>query len=152
MGAGRVEDARTGARAATWMAITPLAMAGLVYAIAPEALLGLFTSDREIVSIGAPALIVGAFEGIFLGAFQTISGGIRGAGDTRTPMLVTITGVWLVRLPMCALLGLPPELTWGLGLGLGLTGIWLGTLLDWSFRCTLIMLAFNAGRWKKMKV
>ncbi|MHC4598611.1 MAG: MATE family efflux transporter [Planctomycetota bacterium] len=152
LGAGRPEDALRGAKVATWMAVVPLVTAGLVFLFIPDRLIGLFTDNWVIVAIGVPALIIGAFEGLFLGAFQVLSGGMRGAGDTRTPMVVTTTGIWLVRLPLCAFFGPPPEMTWGLGLGLGLKGVWMGTLTDWVVRAVLITLAFKRGRWRKTKV
>lgn len=152
LGAGRPEDALRGVKVATWMAVVPLMTAGVVFILAPGRLIGLFTDDPGIVAIGVPAIIVGAFEGFFLGAFQVISGGLRGAGDTRTPMIVTTVGIWLVRLPLCALLGLPPERTFGLGLDLGLMGVWIGTLVDWVVRWSLVTLAFNRGRWRSLEV
>jgi putative MATE family efflux protein len=152
LGAGRPQDALRGAKVATWMAVIPLMTAGVFFILFPGPLIGLFTDDPSIVAIGVPALIIGAFEGFFLGAFQVISGGMRGAGDTRTPMIVTTVGIWLVRIPLCTLLGLPPEKTFGLGLDLGLMGVWIGTLTDWVVRWALITLAFNRGRWRRMKV
>ena len=152
LGAGRPDDAFRGARIATWMASLPLVTAGVVFILIPEVLIGLFTDDWRVVAIGVPALIIGAFEGLFLAANQVLGGGMRGAGDTRTPMIVTTVGTWFVRLPVCAVLGLPPEMTLGLGLGLGLKGVWIGTLTDWVVRGVLITIAFRRGRWRKMKV
>lgn len=152
LGAKRPEDAARGAKVATWMAATPLVLAGVVFILFPDTLIGLFTEEGAIVAIGVPALIIGAFEGLFLGAFQVLAGGMRGAGDTRTPMLITTFGIWFVRLPCCVFFGLPPELTLGLGLGLGLKGIWIGTLIDWVVRATLAVLAFKRGRWRRMRV
>ncbi len=152
LGAGKAEDARRGAKVAVWMAVTPLVLAGVVFILVPERLVGLFTDDVRIIWIGVPALIIGAFEGLFLGTFQVLSGGMRGAGDTRTPMLVTALGVWAVRIPLCAFFGLAPEQFFGIGLGLGLRGVWMGTLIDWIVRATLITIAFKRGRWRRMKV
>jgi putative MATE family efflux protein len=152
LGAGRPEDALRGAKVATYMAVVPLVSAGIVFILIPDKLIGLFTSNWVIVAIGVPALIIGAFEGLFLGAFQVLSGGMRGAGDTRTPMIVTTVGIWVVRLPVCCFLGLPPEVTFGLGLGLGLKGIWMGTLIDWVIRAVLITVTFKRGRWKHTQV
>jgi putative MATE family efflux protein len=152
LGANRPRDALLAAKFSTWLVGVLLVAIGIVFIVAPAPLISLFTNDRTIVAIGVAPLIVGAFEGFFLGVFQVLSGGIRGAGDTRTPMIVTILGVWVVRIPACAILGLPPELTFGLGLDLGLFGVWLGTFCDWFVRAVLITIAFNRGRWKSMKV
>jgi putative MATE family efflux protein len=152
LGAGRPEEALRAAKISTWLVSVSLVAIGIVFILLPGPLIGLFTTDWAIVAIGVPPLIVGAFEGFFLGVFQVLSGGIRGAGDTRTPMIATTVGIWIVRLPACALLGLPPEKTFGLGLDLGLLGVWLGTFLDWVTRAAIVTIAFNRGRWKTMKV
>ena len=64
----------------------------------------------------------------------------RGAGDTRSPMLVTLVGCGVMRLGACYLLAWP--------LGLGLIGIWIGTTLDWFVRASWITFIFWRGRWK----
>jgi putative MATE family efflux protein len=149
LGARKPEEATRGVRVATYMAMAVLVSTGIVFFIIPSTLIGFFTDDERVIAIGVPALRIGACEGVFLAVVFVISGGLRGAGETRTPMIVTIVGTWLVRLPAVALLGLRPEQTMGLGLGLGLKGIWMGSLIDWIVRMTIILIAYRRGRWKE---
>jgi MATE family multidrug resistance protein len=67
---------------------------------------------------------------------QVVSIGIlRGAGDTRGPMVVNMLGFWLVGLPVSAALGFgaaagPRGLWWGLTVGLILVAV----VLLWRVR------------------
>ena len=45
-----------------------------------------------------------------------LGGGLSGAGDTRSVMVITAIGVWLVRIPLCYILGIH--------FGLGVTAVW----------------------------
>jgi putative MATE family efflux protein len=157
LGAGKPDEAARGARLATYMAMGILVSAGIVFFCFPGPLISLFlprdgdpAKAAEILRIGVPALRIGACEGVFLAVVFVLSGGLRGAGDTRTPMFVTVIGTWFVRLPAVMLLGLPPEQTLGLGLGLGLKGIWVGSLIDWVVRFAIILWAFRRGRWRRI--
>ena len=82
---------------------------------------------------------------------------LRGAGDTRWPMLFTFTGLLLVRLPLAYYFALSEIQLPGFaspisGLGLGVLGAWYAMLIDVFLRCFLVMLRFWHGGWIKTKV
>ena len=56
-------------------------------------------------------------------------------------MIVALVGTFLFRLPLVYLLGVY--------FGLGLKGIWYGTLIDWIGRAVLMYLIFRTGKWKE---
>jgi putative MATE family efflux protein len=149
LGANQPDEAARGTRIALYMAMAVLVSSGLIFFCFPQALISIFTNEPRVTEIGVPALRIGALEGVFLAVVFVLSGGLRGAGDTRTPMIVTIVGTWFVRLPAVILLGLGPEKTMGFGLGLGLTGVWIGSLIDWIVRTIIIVIIFRQGRWRK---
>jgi putative MATE family efflux protein len=101
---------------------------------------GIFVPEPEVESLALACIVIGAFELPALGLMFTFAGALRGAGDTRSPMAVSLIGTFLFRLPLVYLLGIT--------FGLGLKGIWYGTLVDWIGRAVLIYLIFRAGRWK----
>ena len=70
--------------------------------------------------------------------------GERGAGDTRTPMLVALIGPMVIRLSACWLLAFELEM--------GLLGIWVATTIDWAIRAIVLAIVFRAGRWKSIEV
>jgi putative MATE family efflux protein len=101
---------------------------------------GIFMPDAEVERLALACVVLGALEMPALGIVFTYGGALRGAGDTRSPMVVALVGTFLFRLPLVYLLGIR--------FGLGLKGIWYGTLLDWIGRALLIYLIFRRGSWK----
>jgi MATE family multidrug resistance protein len=94
------------------------ALAGLLFLAFPEGLVRAFSSDRQVVAIGVRLLTVAAVFQLFDGIQVVTTGNMRGLGDTRTPMLANLAGHWLVGLPVGAGLCF--------GVGLGITGLWVG--------------------------
>jgi len=127
------KDPQAAARAG-W---TALAMGGAVMAcsavtllFAPHLIAKLFTPETAIIAAGVTLLRVAAFFQLFDGFQVVATGALRGAGDTRTPMLCHFTGYWLIGLPLGALLCFryslgAPGLWMGLSVGLILIGIFL---------------------------
>ena len=74
----------------------------------------------------------------------TIVGALRGAGDTRAVLNMTLISVWGVRL-----IG-----TWFAVqvLHLGLMGAWLVMALDWCTRAAVALVRWKSGHWKHRKV
>jgi Na+-driven multidrug efflux pump len=75
-----------------------------------------------------------------VGAFFTLSGSLRGAGDTRWPLYASLVGTYAVRLPLSAFLGF--------GLNLGLFGVWVALPIEYYLRSLIIIPRFNSGAWK----
>jgi putative MATE family efflux protein len=100
---------------------------------------GMFEPEESVRALATACVAIGAFELTAFGVLFTFAGASRGAGDTRSPMLVALIGTFAFRLPLVYLLGVH--------FGLGLKGIWYGTLMDWIGRATLMWLIFRSGRW-----
>lgn len=140
LGAGRPEEAeRVGWLAARWGAIV-LSGAGLVFLIIPELCVGIFTDDPAVIEEGARCLRIAAIAQPLMAITDALAGSLRGAGDTKTPMIAALIGPIGVRLTLCWLLAYP--------MGLGLMGIWIGSTLDWVVRAAWLGAAFKRGRWK----
>jgi MATE family multidrug resistance protein len=103
----------------------------------PRQLVRAFTTDPEVVAPGATLLLVAALFQLFDGVQMVATGALRGAGDTRTPMLWNLAGHWALGLPVGYALCFPAG--WGavglwLGLALGLTVVGMALLVVWSRR------------------
>ncbi|HEX8031941.1 MAG TPA: MATE family efflux transporter [Vicinamibacterales bacterium] len=125
---------RARAAAAGWTAILLVVMvmvvSGLTFILVPEHLIGAFSSNELVLSVGASLLFLAAVFQLFDGIQVVITGTLRGLGDTRTAMIVTLIAHWLLGLPvsyvLCFVLGWG---VWGLWIGLTLGLIVAGVIL-----------------------
>lgn len=95
-----------------------MSVSAAVFALIPRPLIAIFTTDAEVIEVGARLLRIAALFALFDGIQAVASGALRGAGDVRYPFLANVAAHWL--------LGLPVALVLGFGLGLGATGLWWG--------------------------
>jgi MATE family multidrug resistance protein len=103
----------------------------------PQAIARLFTPQSGIITAAAPLLRVAAFFQLFDGLQVTATGALRGAGDTRTPMLCHFAGYWILGLPLGAFLCFHEALVAvGLWMGLSMGLIVIGIILVWFWRRT----------------
>jgi len=92
-----------------------------------------------VAALGARYLAIVA-GGYVLFSTMFITGGLlRGAGDTLTPMLATLIGLWVVRVPAATLLSRR----------IGTDGIWLATPVGWAAGMILLLSWYAGGRWRR---
>ena len=129
-------DALHSARRAGWMAILLgvgfMGCAAIVFLVAPRGLARIFTPNPPVIEMGAKLLLIAAAFQLFDGLQTVCTGALRGAGDTRTPMLANLIAYWVIGLPLgwvlCFKFGWGAQGLW-IGLCLGL--ILIGTFLLW---------------------
>ncbi len=144
LGAGSPEVAETGIQRTLLIALGLTGAIGMIYAALGPQIVTIFGSTPEVLDQAGLAVRIAAVEQPFLAAQMVLSGGLRGAGDTRTPMWVSLFGVACLRLVVVYLFAVV--------LGWGLAGVWWGTAVDWAGRSTLIWALFRRGRWKEVQV
>ena len=144
LGRGDATAAARAIRAALGMAVVGLGTCGVVFAIVPEALLGVFTDDAEVVRRAVPCLYVAACASPVLTTAVVLGEALRGAGDTRAALGITFIGGLIVRLGA--------TYVFAFTLGLGLFGVWLGSTCDWLTRALLFARAYRGGRWRTLQV
>lgn len=142
LGARRPDQARADGYLARRMAILFMSAMGVIFFVFAAAILGLFIDDPEVIQLGIWPLRLVAFSQPALATSMVLSGGLRGAGDTRATMVITSIGLWLVRLPLAVLLTGP----------LGLLGAWIAMGIDLQVRGGAMFLRFRSGKWAKLKV
>lgn len=117
---------------------------GLLLVLAAEPLLGLYSDDPRVLALGRPLMMVGAVFQIFDAIAIIADGGLRGAGDTRWPMIARFLLSWFLFLPAAYLLGIYFE-------G-GLTWAWIGGVVYIAVLTWLLMARFRGGRWKYITI
>ena len=117
---------------------------GLIFIIFPEPLMRIFTDDPQVIALGRPLLLIGAFYEI-LDAFSIVSdGALRGAGDTSAPFVARLILAWLVQVPLAWLIGI--HWKWGL------TGAWLGSGIYMLMLSGYLLIRFRSGAWQRIEV
>ena len=101
-------------------------------------------NSEAVAAVGVPAFRMVALFQLPLIAAIVYAGGLRGAGDTRIPMWITLFTTLVVRLPAAWLFGVV--------LGGGLYGAWIGMCLDMLFRGVLLSVRFWRGGWERVRV
>lgn len=104
---------------------------GIVMYLAATPLLGLFTSDAEVIRIGTGLLVLAAFFQLFDGIQIVGTGVLRGIGNTRASMIANLLGHWLVGLPLGILLCFT--------LGWGAYGLWFGLTIGLIFVAIVLL-------------
>jgi MATE family multidrug resistance protein len=121
------------ARRAGWSAIILgvgfMACSGLVFVSIPKIIARVFSPDPAVVRVGATLLLVAAAFQLFDGVQVVTTGALRGAGDTKTPMLANFVAYWFIGIPLGYFLCFR--------MGWGALGVWIGL-------CTGLMIIGSA--------
>ena len=139
LGAGNTAAAvRSGWRAMRFAFLVSCVL-GVLYAAARLPLARLFTDDLEVINALDPFMLVLALAQALLGIHFTLGGSLRGAGDTVSPMLASIVGNWLFRVPLALLFTRV--------LALDVIWIWSTLVFDHLARAAWTLWVFRRGRW-----
>lgn len=148
LGRGRPDLARAGGRLACRMAVASITIAGIVVWMTGPWTLAIFVPQgadgSALVSTGLAVLPLLALSQPGMTASIVLAMGLRGAGDTRSPLWAAIAGGLLVR----------TTLAWSLVVwtDLGLQGIWLSSAIDWTIRACWLGVVFQRQRWTTARV
>jgi Na+-driven multidrug efflux pump len=144
LGAGDPRRAERDDLLAFGIAAVFMSLMGVVFLLLAPQIIDLFTDEAEVIAMGTTPLRLIALVQPFMAAMMVFAGGLRGAGDTLTPLLVNGASVWLLRVPLSLV-----ATRW---LGWGLTGVWCVMALDLTVRGVVLWWQFRGGRWKSVRV
>jgi MATE family multidrug resistance protein len=134
---------RPAAARAGWTAMglgaAVMSAAAIVLLTVPQWIARLFSPEVAVIAAAATILRVAAFFQLFDGLQIVVTGSLRGAGDTRTPMLCHLIGYWVIGLPLGAALCF--------GRGMGAPGLWIGL----SAGLIAIGVVLTAFWWRKAR-
>jgi putative MATE family efflux protein len=122
-------------------------MGGFFLAFAPS-MFWIYCQDpgqQPVADAGIPVLRLIAVAMPGLASTMIFTAALRGAGDTRVPVLFTWIGLGAVRIPLAYLLTQP-------ALGLDLLGAWLAMTADLYVRGAFFLWRFASGKWQFARV
>ena len=141
IGMNRIDVAKNRADLGFALAAAYMVLCGLGFFLGRHVLIGLFSQDPVVLRAGAVLMVFAAIYQFFDAMYIIYNGGLRGAGDTFVPAVVTALLCW----------------------GLNVTGGWLvarshpqwGAAGPWTAATTygiilgfFLMLRFRRGNWK----
>lgn len=159
LGAGRPDQAARGGWTAFALGCGVMSFMGLVFFVLARPMFEFYCPhpwQQPIIEAGVPVLRLVAFAMPALASAIVFTQALRGAGDTRVPVVFTWFGFLVVRIPLAYLLALPRVDLGPLGtlpgLGLGLLGAWWAMFADLLVRGLFFLWRFRSGAWQRMQV
>jgi Na+-driven multidrug efflux pump len=161
LGARDEPRARRSVWQAAGVAVVLMGVAGGLFMLAADPLAAWFTGGAgrqpEVAGLAARLVRIVALVQPALALLMVLSGGLRGAGATRPPLLVNFIGLLAIRLPLAVVLAWPEvPLPGGLGsfagAGLGVRGAWLAMAADLTARGLAMLLIFRGRAWSRTTV
>ena len=136
-GARRLDLARRFGYITVSLGMVTMTLMGIVMYICAPWVMELMSPVSGIVDLGVRSLRIEAFAEPMFAASIVAYGVMIGVGDTIIPAAMNFCSIWLVRLPLAALLA--PSM--------GLAGVWLAMCIELSFRGAIFLWRLLSGAW-----
>ena len=144
LGQGRVDRAETFIKETNKLALIASAFFGVLFFFFGPYLVSLYTEDPAVILLSGGVMRIIALIQPFQASAFAISGGLRGAGDTVSTLIVTMVGVIFIRLSVAyVLINI---------VGLGIVGAWIAMLSDQIIRWIGISIRYKTGKWKHIEL
>lgn len=150
VGARRLDRVDKGAKQGTLIAVGTSAVITALILIFGKSLMGIFTGTPELVELSREMMGILAVGYIAMAVTQSLSGVMRGAGDTMTPMWISIVTTICIRVPIAygiSFLTRTPELPNGRQ-----ECIFISLLSSWLIGALITTVFYMRGKWKDKAV
>ena len=102
----------------------------------------------DIALIASDYIFYIAISEVLFAYGMIMVGGLQGAGDTVRPFWMTLIIMWLIRVPLAAILALE-KIGPVPGFGLGANGCWMALAITQAIQGLCAMWLFKQGKWKE---
>lgn len=143
-GAGTLDAALRSLLSALKLAVGLAVGVAAVFLLIPESLIGLYTDDADVLALARPLLALGAAFQLFDALQIVLSGGLRGAGDTRWPFVAQTLLAWALRLPLVWLFAFHWEA--------GVVGAWYAEFAFILALASALAWRLRSGAWREVAI
>ena len=147
VGAGKFDRVHKGVKQGTVIGLAFSATITGILLLFGRYLFDIFTDTQELIELANRMIRIMAVGYICISVTQVLGGVMRGAGDTTTPMWVSMISTIAIRVPTAyglAYLTRTPEFPHGQPIAL------FGSLMfSWAMGMVISVIVFSIGRWKK---
>lgn len=144
LGAKNVNLARLSMRRTCCFALALMGFFAFIFLVFPVHMVMAFRPESDVLPLAVTCVMIAAIEQIPLAIYMVYAGGLRGAGDTLSPMIITTAGTLCFHVPLAYFLGIT--------LGWGLAGVWFGAAIDWICRAIALYFMYKRGKWRHIIV
>ncbi len=147
IGARQIDRVTEGAKKGTLVAMGISAVLTAIILLFGKHLMAIFTDTQELITLSNNMMRIIAVGYVLMEVTQCLSGIMRGAGDTVTPMWISIISSVALRIPLAyglVWLSKTPELPQG-----NCAMMYVSMLLSWSAGALLTFLVYRRGAWKE---
>jgi len=114
------------------------------YLIFSESLVGIFSDDAVVISVGGKWLTIVSYSYFVYGWWMVSVQAFNGAGDTATPTKINLVFFWLIEIPLAYAMGK--------AFGFGYTGVFWAIFLAETAVGLFTLWLFTRGKWKTVQV
>ena len=139
LGAGEKEKATDFVKLVHRLSMSAAAVIAVLFLTCSQFIAGLYTTDLEVAALSAGVLKLIALGMPGISTQLPVAAALRGARDTRFPLMASMAGIWIFRVLLA------PHFIYTFGWGL--TGAWLTIVLDQTTRAAVVFARFKTGRW-----
>ncbi len=144
LGQGSTNEANIFIKKGNRLAIGSSILFALLFFFSGSNIVSLYTDDTSVIALSARVMRIVAVIQPFQASAFSVSGGLRGAGDTVSTLIVTMVGVVVIRLSLAyVLINM---------MGMGITGAWIAMLCDQIIRWAGIEFRYRTGKWKNIEL
>ena len=150
VGAGKFDRVHQGTKQGTFIGLICSAAITGILLLFGRHLFALFTDTPELIDLANRMIRLMAVGYICISVTQVLGGVMRGAGDTTTPMWVSMISTIFIRVPVAyglAYLTRTPEFPHGQPIAL-----FSSLMVSWSLGMVISIIVFSMGRWKKKMI
>ena len=143
IGAGRLDRVEKGTKDGLKLGLSVSVVLVALILFFGRYLMEMFTSTPDVIDTGMHMMRILSIGYIAMAVTQILSGVMRGAGDTMTPMWISLITTIVIRVPIA----------YGLAaLMHSADALFISLLISWVMGAVLTSIAFRMGRWKKKSI
>lgn len=147
IGAGDRERVEKGSRQGLFMSLLFSVIIVAVILIFGRGLMSIFTKTTELVDLSMHLMRILAVGYILMALIQALTGVMRGAGDTVTPMWISIIETFFLRMPLAYIMVyFSRSEAYPIG---NQDMIYYSLLIAWGIGAVMSILFYRFGNWRK---
>lgn len=145
IGRRNIEDARKFIKSFLWLSSIIFVIAAVILMPLFPWIVRLFSPPAEIIpEIFTLTVLIAIIQPFLWSISFIMPSALRAAGDSNFTSITAMLTMWLFRVILGYVLGIP--------LGLGIMGVWIAMVTEWGIRGSVFLWRFRGEKWYSRKL